>query len=55
MEYNEKHNITPKTIIKEVRNVLEITSKEKVEEKYYYTCVGIRSSDWRCFGALYAA
>jgi excinuclease ABC subunit B len=33
MEYNEKHNITPKTIIKEVRNVLEITSKEKVEEK----------------------
>jgi excinuclease ABC subunit B len=33
MEYNEKHNITPKTIIKEVRNVLETTSKEKVEEK----------------------
>ena len=33
MKYNEEHNIVPKTIIKEVRNVLEITSKEKVEEK----------------------
>lgn len=31
--YNEKHGITPKTIIKEVRDVLEITSKEKIEEK----------------------
>ncbi|MCI1268887.1 MAG: excinuclease ABC subunit UvrB [Ruminococcus sp.] len=33
MQYNKEHGITPKTIIKEVRNVLEITSKEKVEEK----------------------
>ena len=33
IEFNKKHNITPKTIIKEVRNVLEITSKEKIEEK----------------------
>ncbi|MBR6792158.1 MAG: excinuclease ABC subunit UvrB, partial [Ruminococcus sp.] len=31
--YNKEHGITPKTIIKEVRDVLEITSKEKVEEK----------------------
>jgi excinuclease ABC subunit B len=27
-EYNEKHGITPKTIIKEVKNTLEITKKE---------------------------
>ena len=33
MKFNEEHGIVPKTIIKEVRNVLEITSKEKVEEK----------------------
>ena len=33
MAYNEEHGIVPKTIIKEVRDVLEITSKKKVEEK----------------------
>lgn len=33
MAYNEEHGIIPKTIIKEVRDVLEITSKTKVEEK----------------------
>ncbi len=33
LAYNKEHGITPKTIIKEVRDVLEITSKEKVEEK----------------------
>lgn len=33
MEYNEKHNITPKTIIKDIREVIEATtiSEEKVE------------------------
>lgn len=31
--YNEEHGIIPETIIKEVRDVLEITSKKKVEEK----------------------
>ncbi|MBR2284395.1 MAG: excinuclease ABC subunit UvrB [Ruminococcus sp.] len=31
--YNKEHGIVPKTIIKEVRDVLEITSKAKVEEK----------------------
>ncbi|MBQ9956520.1 MAG: UvrB/UvrC motif-containing protein, partial [Ruminococcus sp.] len=31
--YNKEHGITPKTIIKEVRFVLEINSKENVEEK----------------------
>ncbi len=30
-KYNEEHGITPQTIKKSVRNVLEITSKEKVE------------------------
>lgn len=32
-KYNEDHGITPKTIKKSVRDVLEITSKEKVEGK----------------------
>lgn len=31
--FNEKHGIVPKTIIKEVRNVIEITSKNTVETK----------------------
>ncbi|MCD7890809.1 MAG: excinuclease ABC subunit UvrB [Ruminococcus sp.] len=33
IKYNRKHGIVPKTIIKDVRDVLEITSKEKVEAK----------------------
>ncbi len=31
--YNEEHGIVPETIVKEVRDVLEITSKAKIEEK----------------------
>ena len=31
-KYNEEHSITPQTIKKSVRDVLEITSKEKVEK-----------------------
>ncbi len=31
--FNEEHGIVPKTIIKDVRDVLEITSKHSVEEK----------------------
>lgn len=31
--FNEEHGIVPKTIIKDVRDVLEITAKNKVEEK----------------------
>lgn len=31
--FNEEHGIVPKTIIKDVRDVLEITTKNKVEEK----------------------
>ena len=30
--YNQEHNITPETIIKDVRDVLEITSKKKLEK-----------------------
>ena len=33
LEFNEKHGIVPKTVIKEIRDVLEITSKNKVEAK----------------------
>ncbi len=33
IKFNEEHGIVPKTIIKEVRNVLEITSRNKVETK----------------------
>lgn len=33
MAFNLEHGIVPKTIIKDIRDVLEITSKEKVEEK----------------------
>ncbi len=31
MEFNEEHGITPKTIKKEIRDVIEISSKEEVE------------------------
>ena len=31
MEYNESHGIIPKTIIKDVRDVIDISSKEEVE------------------------
>ena len=33
MLYNEKHGITPKTIIKPITNTLEITKKASVEKK----------------------
>ena len=33
MAYNKEHGVTPKTIKKDVRDVIEITSKNKVEEK----------------------
>lgn len=33
LAYNKEHGIVPKTIIKGVRDVLEITSKEKIEAK----------------------
>ena len=31
--YNEEHGIIPQTIIKDVREVLEISTKEKTEQK----------------------
>ena len=31
MKFNEEHGITPKTIIKDVRDVIEISTKEEVE------------------------
>ncbi|HEX2938718.1 MAG TPA: helicase-related protein, partial [Ruminiclostridium sp.] len=33
MKYNEEHGITPKTIIKDVRNVLEITKKDETPDR----------------------
>ena len=32
MQYNKQHGITPKTIIKDVRDVIEISSKQKIED-----------------------
>ena len=32
MQYNKEHGIVPKTIIKDVREIIEITSKKKTEE-----------------------
>ena len=31
MKFNEEHGITPKTIIKDIRDVIEISTKEEVE------------------------
>ena len=33
MDYNEKHGIVPKTVIKEVRDVIEISTKVETEDK----------------------
>ena len=33
MDYNEKHGIKPKTIIKEVRDVIEISTKVETDSK----------------------
>ena len=33
--YNEEHGITPQTIVKDVREVLEISTKEKTEKKVH--------------------
>ncbi len=33
MEYNEKNGIVPKTIVKDIREVIEITGKEETEKK----------------------
>ncbi len=33
MKYNELHSIVPKTIVKDVRDIIEITSKEDAKEK----------------------
>ena len=34
MEYNKKHNITPQTIQKSVREAIKVTTVENVQEKY---------------------
>ena len=34
MDYNKKHNIVPKTIIKDVKNTLEISKKSKFSKDY---------------------
>ncbi len=39
MEFNEKHGITPKTVIKDIRDVLEISSKAETDEKTKKTAV----------------
>ena len=33
MQYNEEHGIVPQTIIKDVRDVIEITAREKTKDK----------------------
>ncbi|MFV0399259.1 MAG: UvrB/UvrC motif-containing protein, partial [Oscillospiraceae bacterium] len=37
MTYNEEHGITPQTIRKEVREILEISSKDTTEKKAGYS------------------
>ena len=34
MEYNEKHGITPKTIIKDIREIIEATKTAEDKEEY---------------------
>lgn len=34
MEYNEEHGITPKTIIKDVRSIIEATTTENINTEY---------------------
>ena len=36
MAYNQKHNIVPKTIVKKVSEVLEISNKKEVGKKSLY-------------------
>ena len=33
MAYNEEHGIIPKTIVKDIRDVIEISGKEETEKK----------------------
>ena len=35
MQYNKEHGITPKTIVKGVRDIIELTPKDKTGEKAY--------------------
>ena len=39
MEFNEKNDITPKTVIKDIRDVLEISSKAETDEKTKKTTI----------------
>ncbi len=33
MAYNQEHHITPKTIVKDIHEIIELTKKEDVEEQ----------------------
>lgn len=52
-EYNKAHNITPKTIIKEVKNTIEIT--KKVQDNATKNVVELTKEIERIKGLMYAA
>ena len=45
MEYNKKHGITPRTIVKKVSDILEISSKDNLKSKKSYNKLGKKEKD----------
>ena len=45
LRYNEEHGIVPKTIIKDIRDVIEISTKEEVKGKTEQKCLTKKERD----------
>ncbi|MBR4271090.1 MAG: excinuclease ABC subunit UvrB [Clostridia bacterium] len=54
MQYNKEHNIVPKTIVKEIKNTIEITKKVK-EDKTKMTDKELRTEMERIKGLMHVA